>query len=68
MLESILFNKNQYTGAQARKWLLANNYKSIKTVKTSKNNIRYRINEPKQGYKYRLQNMGNGITFVYQLV
>lgn len=45
-IQAVLFNNHVWTPTTARKWLIQHNIKPLKAVHKTKNELRYRINEP----------------------
>jgi len=45
-IQSVLFDKYVWTPSAARQWLKKHNLKPLKMVHKTKNELRYRINEP----------------------
>jgi hypothetical protein len=62
-IQSILFNKNNWTVGNARSWLKSHGYKSSGKVHITNNYFRFRQFAPKN-YSYRTLDIGNGIMFI----
>lgn len=63
-VQAVLFNKDKWTSTKARTWLKKHDYKPIKRAHITKNEIRFRITEPKYD-DYRTIKLNNsGIELV----
>ena len=70
--QSIIFSKDLYDTARARRWLKRHHYEPIKRVHETTRFLRYRIKEPDERYEYRIKQFTEGIKavigfFLYQL-
>ena len=66
-IQSIVFMINKgWTTQQARSWLSEHGIKPLKRVHKLKNELRYRIRDPKKFKRYITKKMNNGILFVIE--
>ena len=63
-IQSIMFDKYQYTTTEARKWLKRNGYVPIKRVDETKNYYRYRLLKPFKTGRYRIIDFNRDIKAV----
>lgn len=63
-LQSVMFDKQQWSAITSRNWLLKHGYRPIKPVDITINLLRYRIAEP--NYKrYITKQLPNGISLIF---
>ena len=67
-IQSIIFEKKEFTTTQAREWLKKHSYKPIKRVDITENYLRYRITPPKKNKIYRLIEFGDDIKAVLEII
>jgi hypothetical protein len=53
-----------YTPTTAREWLKNHNFKPIKPVHKTNDNLRYRIQDPSKYKSFITKHISDGITFV----
>ncbi len=66
-VQSILFDRNNWTPENAKKWLKLHDYKTHfgkKQYHLTKNFIRFRQQEPKKDHHYRIIKLGDNIDAV----
>ena len=63
MIQSITFRKSIWSIQAARAWLFSNNYPGLKPEEKV-NSIRFAQVEPKGFVRYRIKNIGHGISLV----
>ena len=66
--QSIIFSKEFYDTARARRWLSRHHYVPIKRVHETTRYLRYRIKEPDERYEYRIKPFTNGVKAVIGFV
>jgi hypothetical protein len=64
-IQAILFDKNNWTTTSSKAWINSHGYKPIKEVHITNNNYRYRLRNPKECHRMRIQHVGHGISFIY---
>ena len=63
--QSIIFSKEFYDTARARRWLKRHHYEPIKRVHETTRFLRYRIEEPDQKrYEYKIKPFTDGVRAV----
>lgn len=62
-VQSIVFNKSEFTVKEAKSWLKSHNYKYGKVDKTP-STLRFRQEEPELYSEFRIKNLPNGIMLV----
>lgn len=67
MIQAVLFDRNKWTSAEARKWLKLHNYQPIKRVHITNNNLRYRLKQPFKTSRYITKHLSNGVTLIIEL-
>jgi hypothetical protein len=60
-IQAILFNSNTYSAREARQWLARHKHEPIKRVHRTANYLRYRLQDPRDGAKYKTIDFGHGI-------
>lgn len=65
-IQSILFQKSQYTPKQAREWLKKHKFVPLKQKDTTKNFHRYRLREPDPTKVYFTKKTSKGLSLVFQ--
>ena len=61
---AIIFSKEFYDTARARRWLSRHHYKPIKKVHETTRYLRYRIREVDERYEYRIKPFTEGVKAV----
>jgi len=61
MIQAIVFDKSTWNANDARKFLKRHKLSPIKRVHITDQYLRYRINEPIHGARYRMIDFGDGI-------
>ena len=67
-IQAIIFEKENFSADDARKWLQKHNYNPIKRVDKTKNFLRYRLTEPKKDAMYRMIDFGDDIKAVLEII
>ena len=63
--QAVLFSKELYDTASARRWLRRHKYNPIKRVHETMHFLRYRIREPDYDtYEYRTKQISTGIKMI----
>ena len=64
-LQSVFFNKENWTVVKANTWLKNNKINPIKADHLNKNLIRYRVQDPKKFKYFYTYKLPNNVGFVY---
>ena len=67
-LQSILFDRRQWTPSTAERWLVSHNFMPIKDVDITRQLLRYRLRDPIEFSDYRKIKFGKGISAVYGIL
>ena len=67
-IQSIIFHRNYWNTYQASKWLSEHQYVPIKPVHVTSNYLRYRLQLPKMGAKYRTIDFGDHIKAIIRVI
>ena len=67
-IQSVLFDKDKFTTAQARAFLKRNRLVSIKRVDKTTKNLRYMLQNPKLFKRFRIIRIKKNIQFVIGFV
>ena len=63
-VQGVNFDRRKWTSDKARQWMRQNKYKPIKRVHKTANQLRYRIKNPKRFRRFRVKELGKGISLV----
>ena len=66
MIQAVLFDKSTWATTDARKFLKNHKLSPIKRVHITDNYLRYRINEPIHGAKYRMVDFGHDVKVIIE--